>query len=130
MPVNVKAFNSKINKFTKERVPEEVNLIKKKIGMQLLDRIVMMTPVLTGRARGNWQTSIDDPVSSVLDTTSKSGQTSINKGVRVIERVTSGQSIWICNNLPYIMRLEHGWSQQAPAGMLSVALAEVGSQFA
>ena len=129
MPVNVRAFNSKINKFTKERVPEEVNLIKTKIGMQLLERIVMMTPVDTGRARGNWQASIDDPVSSVLVTTSKNGQTAINKGIRVIERVTSGQSIWISNNLPYIEALENGWSGQAPAGMLSVALAEVGSQF-
>ena len=33
-----------------------------------------------------------------------------------------GQTIFITNSLPYAMRLEHGYSKQAPAGMVKLTV--------
>jgi hypothetical protein len=128
MPADVRSFNAKINAFA-ATVPKHANGIKAKLAMQLLERIVLMTPVDTGRARANWVAALDDPFIGIVTKNSKGGQGAISRGVRIIERVTGGQSIWISNNLPYIERLEHGYSGQAPGGMIAIALAEVGSQF-
>jgi hypothetical protein len=64
-----------------------------------------------GRARGNWQTTTMIPAQGVID------------GVRSGESAESelesrcggyGEITYLTNNLPYIMRLEEGWSTQSP----------------
>jgi hypothetical protein len=35
-----------------------------------------------------------------------------------------GKIYYIVNNLPYAQRLDDGWSSQAPAGIIGLALAE------
>lgn len=35
-------------------------------------------------------------------------------------------AIFLTNNLPYIERLERGWSKQAPTGMVALTVAEFG----
>lgn len=121
-------FNASVNKFIKT-IPERANDIKTAVALRLLERIVDMTPVDTGRARGNWTVSVDSPRLDATKRKTKSGSSAVMAGAAVIATVTGGQSIWINNNLPYIERLENGYSNQAPAGMLSVSLAEVGSSF-
>jgi len=37
--------------------------------------------------------------------------------------------VWITNNVDYIEKLEHGGSQQAPQGMVSVTVAELRTMF-
>jgi len=128
MPVNLKEFNAKVGRFTSRLLPEQIQLVKQKVALQLLERIVNMTPVDTGRARSNWQVTLDERSTSVTGPIVSAAQT-INTGAAVIAAVSGGQSIWIANNLPYIEPLENGHSSQAPAGMIAVALAEVGSQF-
>src|SRR5688572_24832833 len=44
---------------------------------------------------------------------------------RKVVAVQHGEAIIISNNLPYIVKLEHGHSQQAPAGVVAVSIAEV-----
>ena len=63
--------------------------------MDMFRNIQIRTPVDTGRARGNWHVEFDGE-----------------------------QSATIYNNLPYMERLENGWSKQAPAGMVRVTLTE------
>jgi hypothetical protein len=36
----------------------------------------------------------------------------------------AGDTIYLTNNLPYIRRLEEGYSQQAPAGMVALTVQE------
>tara|TARA_R110002096_G_scaffold434027_2_gene654501 strand:+ start:188 stop:577 length:390 start_codon:yes stop_codon:yes gene_type:complete len=128
MSASTTDFNAQVNKFI-DTIPDRANDIKVKLGLQLLERIVAMTPVDSGRARGNWQVSIDEPVANVIALKSKNGNAAISAGSQTILNTVTGQSIWISNNLPYIERLEQGWSGQAPFGMIAGALAEVGSQF-
>lgn len=36
-----------------------------------------------------------------------------------------GNIYWLSNNLPYIERLEYGYSKQTPAGMVRLSIEEV-----
>lgn len=90
----------------------------------ILTGVVTATPVDTGRARANWVVSMAAPNLSITQNVDKTGQATITRGQGVAQRYreTSGQSIYICNNLPYIQRLNEGWSAQAPAGYVQAAV--------
>lgn len=101
----------------------------RKIGLEALSRIVLKTPVDTGRARGNWLVQIGGAGIEVTSEIDSSGAVTIAKGSNVIGtfKLKDGdQIISLYNNLPYINRLENGWSKiQAPAGMVAVTVAEL-----
>jgi hypothetical protein len=91
--------------------------------------VVVRTPVKTGRARANWQPSIGGPPAGLVtwDDKADNGRGAayaIKEGQRVIATYKQGAgSIYISNNLPYIQRLNEGWSKQAPAGFVEAAVA-------
>lgn len=100
----------------------------RKICLDLLSGIVLKTPVDTGRARGNWMTSIGSPRTGTTLQTDKSGSGTIADGMGDIAKAT-GNVFWITNNLPYIYRLEfEGWSKQAPAGMVRVTINDISNK--
>ena len=58
-----------------------------------------------------------------------SGQISIDQGTsELMAYPNTMPPIYIQNNLPYANRLENGWSNQAPAGMVALTIAEVEAQ--
>ena len=77
-----------------------------------------------GRFRANWQASINTPSSSQFDDIDPSGQVSIDRirNVATTANSAAGQTFYIMNNLPYAQRLENGWSQQAPSGMVGITV--------
>lgn len=100
------------------------DLVTRKVVMEMVSRVVLRTPVDTGRARANWQTTIGAPASTTLEAVDKAGSGAINRGVEISGRFPMGSTVWISNGLPYASRLEYGWSQQAPSGMVRVTVAE------
>lgn len=84
--------------------------------------VVIATPVDTGRARSNWQVELGQAATGTVDALDKSGQGAISQGKRVIDGYKSGSTLNITNNLPYIERLNDGWSAQAPAGFVEKAV--------
>ncbi|VEB42983.1 Uncharacterised protein [Chromobacterium violaceum] len=40
-----------------------------------------------------------------------------------------GVNAWLVNPMPYAVKLEYGWSKQAPAGMVRLTLAEISSHY-
>ncbi len=78
-----------------------------------------------GRSRANWQYGFNVMPSGIIESTD---------GIRAIGTITANVSAsptggihWIANSLPYISRLEDGWSRQAPVGMVKLAVAEFGA---
>lgn len=92
----------------------------------LFSRIVRGTPVDTGAAKGNWQVEIGAPPTGTTDTLDESGQATISAGQLKAATFTLADRLYFANNLPYIDRLEHGWSEQArsPDGMVAVNVAD------
>ena len=93
------------------------NVIKKTV-FDFTSSIISDTPVDTSRAKNNWFVTFDTPSDNTIDTLDNSGNTAINKANSKIMNNKVPMVYWINNNLPYIMRLEYGWSKQSPAGMV------------
>ena len=128
---NFAQFEAEVLKFANE-LDDEANRFKRKIALDLLQEVVMRSPVDTGRYRANWLVTINKPSTREL-VRFKSRNAALQRGVgfdpiieaglRVLRRVRPGQDIWITNNVPYAERIEFGsWSKQAPQGVLNVAL--------
>jgi hypothetical protein len=118
------------------------NAIRKAV-IELFRRVILNTPVDTGQARGNWQASINSPISSLMDTKDPEGSKAVNKMVNIIlsKEDVSEAVFWLSNNLPYIDVLEFGeypnppkegtgktsggFSTQAPSGMVRKSLKEL-----
>ena len=94
------------------------------MALQLFGSIITRTPVDTGRARGNWQVTINSPANGTTENNDKGGQRTLAEGSQTIASRSGDQSLYFTNNLPYIEPLENGWSEQAPAGMVRVTLTE------
>lgn len=107
----------------------------RKIAFDLGARIIMRTPVDSGRARANWMFAVGKPntgTTDKLDTKTPVNDAGIGDSVskNLLLQGLAGfdpmkqKSIFITNSLPYIKRLEFGWSKQAPAGMVRLTVAE------
>jgi len=112
-----KSFNIAMNGLALTFPKEKATLVVKKIALEVLSRLVLKTPVDTGRARGNWQVTVNSPATTWEDTKDKGGGATIGKGTSVIMAEDDLPHFWITNNVPYITRLEEGHSDQAPTGM-------------
>ena len=112
----------------------EIREVQKTYAFALYSSIVRKTPVDTGRARANWNISVGHPDTSTTESTRKTP-----KSMSSLPDPKGDESIFICNNLDYIEKLEYGgypnppkkdggktingFSKQAPAGMVGVTLA-------
>lgn len=77
--------------------------------------IIKETPVDTGRARGNWQASVNYAAGAELIRTSEGAAiTQLSQSASA----AIGNTFFFTNNVPYIRRLEYGYSEQAPQGMV------------
>lgn len=108
---------------------EQATMIFQKIALDLDTRVVLGTPVDTGRARGNWYPSLNSPSSEVSDREDKSGSAAIAAAASVAGSAKLGDTIWLTNNLPYILPLENGHSGQAPEGMVDINLNAIAAQY-
>jgi hypothetical protein len=114
--VDVKRFADKVRK--------RHEVVLRKIALDMFRRIILRSPVDTGRFRGNWQVAIGSVPDGVLEVNDKSGRATISATSAAIAEVKAGDTIYFVNNLPYARRLEYGWSDQAPNGMVRVTIEE------
>ena len=99
------------------KTEQQIDKIIRGTALDLTSAIILDTPVDTGRAKGNWQVSIDQTKENELSMEDKSGSPTISKAKNELSKPI-GRYIYIQNNLPYIERLEYGWSSKAPEGMV------------
>lgn len=108
-----------------EEQQERVALIAMKIAMEALNRVVMKSPVDTGRFRANWTVAVGRQDLSTTEATDKSGAATIAAGSQIILGQKGPAVIWLSNNLPYAQALENGHSKQAPMGMVALTYNEL-----
>lgn len=134
-------FGDQLRAFAR-KTDERTNLVVKKIVFDISTGLVMKTPVgdpeywkspappgyVGGRARGNWQYGLDAPnltMTGEYGPFDQSGTGTINKVVGGVPEDALGHVHYITNTLPYIERLEDGWShRQAPNGMVNLTFME------
>lgn len=146
MSIRSSSFTADISRFAVKAKGRSDTVIRR-IAFDLFSRVIMRTPVDTGRARANWITGVGYLPVSTKEATDKGPITSDGKGnssakdamAATLKDFGAGKSIYLANNLPYIGVLEYGgypnpsngtktaggFSLQAPAGMVGVSMAEV-----
>ena len=122
---NLRQFTNEINKFNK-RNNDEILRFFKLIAFDLFSKLTVRTPVDTGRARASWVLSVnrlppDEPAPE-------------QQGRYVIQEpdlteVTLKTIIFITNTTDYIEFLDQGTSDQAPRGIVDLAIAETENKF-
>ena len=76
--------------------------------------VILGTPVDTGRARGNWQIAVGVPPREEITRKERGGATNqMNEAKSKINRPMAGKSVFMANNVGYIMKLEEGHSVQS-----------------
>lgn len=116
-------------RFNAERLTRErVNKLMRAVGIEALKRMIERTPVKTGRAQGNWNASVDRADDSVNDDASVADvANSLTAGTGTVAKIDffTGEVLYLCNGVSYVMRLEDGSSSQAPSGMAAVTIEEM-----
>jgi hypothetical protein len=115
---------------------KQVQLIAKKAGLAVFEEVfrnlLILTPVLTGHARYNWQPSIGNPVTEEQDGIAgveSTGAALTGEELGDIEAMkklfltSPAWGMFITNNVPYIQILDNGNSAKAPTGMTEPAIA-------
>lgn len=105
-----------------KRIEQNADALTRKVALAVDSAVVIATPVDTGRARSNWQVNIGAPADGTREALDTSGQAAIAQGQTEIAKYKGGSAIHITNNLPYIGRLNDGWSAQAPSGFVEKAV--------
>lgn len=146
---NLAAFNAGLDRFAKKIEARGV-AFQKKVAFMLLGAyvqtgggvaavvgVLQLTPVDTGRAVGNWQVSIGSPAEGEIDAgkpNKKSGQSvsiagrtraiaqATRRGVSALSGLRFGQTIWIVNNVAYIVVLNDGGPNRTAHHMLERAV--------
>ncbi len=108
-----------------EKAKGQTELAARKVMLDLFSRVIMKSPVDTGRFRANWNVGYGSPDK----TTTNATDNSLGRVTNEISTAKIGGSIYLSNSLPYSIRLENGWSGQAPAGMVRLSLVEITNQY-
>lgn len=96
----------------------------RRVVLEMGRNLVMLSPVDTGRFRGNWQFGLAAVNTDTGSAPDRSGSGSVGRMSSGLTAWRAGQMIYLTNSLPYARRLEYGWSKQAPAGMVRITLAD------
>ena len=127
---DIAAAKLQIEKVTNETIID----VTLRIHATLVSNPPAGTPIDLGWASANWFINVGAPTSGnggQLNTDNPSAVTAREalQGATVARFVTgydytSGQTVHVGNNVPYINRLNNGWSDQAPAGFVDDAVQE------
>lgn len=101
---------------------------RKRITALAIDQnAVQETPVDEGRARSNWQVSLGSPITTEIEayakgtkgsTSSANTQAALTQAQNVLSKSAGDKSVYIVNNLPYIVPLNEGHSAQVNPGWI------------
>jgi len=126
-------FTADLTKFF-NKVEKKADAFLKTVSQEIALRIITRNPVKTGFSRASWWASLGNlgghPNQPQWETyKGKTGGAGSVSTPFAALTVTIGQAkmgdvIILANNASYIQALEKGHSQQAPAGMVAVTLAE------
>lgn len=114
------SFSDDIKKFA-NKTEQAALFVFRGSSLGVFNKVIIRTPVDTGRLRGNWQASLSGPLSGEVDS---GGGAALNQASRVTSGAKITDSIYMVNNLPYAGVIEDGSSKQAPLGMVKVTISE------
>ena len=123
-------WNNNPRNFTLQLLSEADDFTKKITG-EMLQRVVVETPIDTSAARQNWRVGVG-AINPLVDEneTDGSGQGAIRQGLATIQSGGGlGKIVHVSNSLNYIARLNDGWSMQAPKNFMQISFMNVVNKY-
>tara|TARA_R110000851_G_scaffold16046_2_gene52525 strand:+ start:13616 stop:14068 length:453 start_codon:yes stop_codon:yes gene_type:complete len=127
------------------QIENSATRVVKAVSVRALKSLVQNTPVDKGVARSNWRVGIGAPTRSVIGAYAPGSKLGRGESANASAAIAAGRAriasvrgtstglstaIYISNAVPYIGRLNNGFSGQAPAGFVETALLEARSELA
>jgi hypothetical protein len=129
MPTSLRSFQERMRRLA-ATIPADVGTVTEQIATKVHAPLVYGTPVDRTddaddvTARSNWNVGLDSPDDTF--SADESPEDTLRRGRAVMGgRVRDGQTVYISNGgakVPYLSRLNRGWSKQAPAGFVEAAV--------
>lgn len=120
MQLDVKKFVAELEAFS-EKTFAALDSVFQEVVVDLGTSVVRLSPVLTGRFRGNWQLTVDSPANFSLVTTDPEGDNTLAEIKQRASLLKSGQIAWLANQLTYGQLIETGdHSPKAPQGVVGI----------
>ena len=104
---------------------KEMKTVIQKITMEAFKRVILRSPVDTGRFRANWGAAIGAATVGTKESFDKTGGATVAAATLTVFDWNCAGSIFLTNSMPYGPKLEYGSSNQAPQGMVRVTVAEI-----
>lgn len=121
-----KYFNS-----LKKEIPKAADAYKREIAYSVFELLAFRTPVDEGVAVSNWKVTSKDTFKTQLpaympgsrgDTRSINVDFAIGLAREKLTRPSVGKHVYIINNAEHIVRLNEGWSAQAPSNFIESSI--------
>lgn len=123
MPRPKGSFTQDIKAFA-ELTDERISEVYRETTREYAKEVIQGTPVDTGAAKGSWSVGIDGNPTTFRSRKDKTGNFTVTRANQAIAKAKPGGFIRLASNIPYMTRLEYGWSQQAPNGWVRRATAK------
>ena len=127
-----------INKQFEKQLKKYLKVVKstgtkeiRALSLEALKLVMRKSPVNEGTFRGNWQVGLNNINMSIEEDITNNAsygrfdRKAFDRGNQVVGSLKSGDTVNVSNALPYANRLEYGWSDQAPIGMVRVTKIEL-----
>lgn len=119
----IKSFDAALGRYAKERVPAIQRGRLTVIALEGARQLTQLTPVDTGRAKGNWQMTLGRPASGEIERLDRSPKGSAGVALQgeTMHRLKDwkpGQWVWYHNGVPYITVLNDGTDSRVAHMML------------
>lgn len=113
------SFSAQISQYSKG-TRDKIEAVRRGVILKLFSAVILDTPVLTGRLRGNWRVSEGQPILDTVDRVDPSGAAVLTEVQAATAASKGDTSMFLTNSLPYAARIEYdGWSHtKAPEGMV------------
>jgi hypothetical protein len=123
------SFNSQLKAFAKDVRDRHANKVKR-TATAVQRAAYQSTPIDTSRAMSGWRSQVNAPYTGQVSYVpgfrgSTMGEAYASNEANIQDVSVSykfGQSVYVTNNVPYILILDEGGINRAPAGMSSLAL--------
>jgi hypothetical protein len=116
-------FSAQISEFV-AKAKGNATLVVRRVALDMFGRVIQKSPVDEGRFKSSYLVSVNSVPSGDPGTIDKSGAPSLARVSAAVLAMKVGDTITMTSSLAYALRLEYGWSQQAPAGMVRLTVAE------
>ncbi|WP_168377576.1 hypothetical protein [Acinetobacter cumulans] len=113
-------WNNKPSGFAALALKDADQHVKKIVG-EVLQQVIIRSPVMDGEFRASHKVTLDSPDNSYQKNYDESGSETLNHGLKVAASAKFGGLVYIQSNSPYGLALENGHSQQAPNGVYALS---------